>query len=81
MKLICKIGKNLKREVTVKPDDELNILLGKLSVPKTTKFVFNGVTYSLASIFTFREINMRDNAQITALPLINLLYFCKSSHP
>ena len=64
MRLICKIGKNNKREVNVKPDDELNILLGKLSVPKTTKFVFNGVTYSLASIFTFKEINMRDNAQI-----------------
>lgn len=64
MRLICKTGGRSKKEVYVNPSDPLHKLLELLKVPKTTKFIFKGVTYSLACIFTFAEIEMCDNAEI-----------------
>ena len=71
MRLTCKIGKQTIKLVTVEPNDELNILLEKLKeyedVGKTAKFVHKGVTYSLASIFTFAEIKISDNTEINII--------------
>jgi len=56
--------KNIK-VVEVQPDDYLYILLKKLNISdKNTKFIFNGVTYSMGSIQTFREIGLTRDARI-----------------
>lgn len=71
MKLKCKIGRNVIKEVEVHPDDQLCVLLNKLKLyeanDKKAKFVYKGFTYSLASIFTFREINLTTDARINII--------------
>ena len=59
MKLTFKLGTKNTRVVEVQPSDNLFILLGKLKISdKNTKFIFNGITYSMASIQTFQEIGL-----------------------
>ncbi len=63
---MCKVGTKNIRIVEVSPDDPLNILLTKLNITdRTTKFIYKGIAYSLASIQTFREIGVTCDARIT----------------
>ncbi len=65
MKLTCKLGTNNTRVVEVQPYEELHILLKKLNISdKNTKFIFNGITYSMGSIQTFQEIGLTYDARI-----------------
>ena len=54
VKLKCKLGTNNIKVVEVQPEDQLHILLKKLKITdKSTKFLFNGIARSMASIETF----------------------------
>ena len=60
-----KIGTSGDRRVTVYPDDPFYVLMKKLNITdKNTKFIYNGVQYTIGSIQTFREINLTSNAKI-----------------
>jgi hypothetical protein len=53
------------RVVDVQPYESLYILLRKLNIEdKNTKFIFNGITYSMGSIQTFQEIGLTGDARI-----------------
>ena len=68
IKLICKLSTGDIKEVNVDPDEHLYVLLKKLNiVDKNTKFAFKGMTYSLSSILTFREIGLTHDAKIFIL--------------
>ena len=59
MKLKCKLGSGNVKVVDVQPDDPLYVLLKKLKIEdKRTKFLFNGIARSMASIETFQEIGL-----------------------
>ncbi len=65
MKITCKVGTNTTKQVEVSPSDPLSVLLPKLSISdKKTKFMYNGQTYQIYSLFTFQEIGMNDGARI-----------------
>ena len=65
MRITCKLGARNIKVVEVSPDDPLHILLKKLNIcDKNTKFIFNGVTYSMGSIQTFREIGIMQDCRI-----------------
>lgn len=65
MKLTCKINRTTKKVVQVQPEDQLNILLNKLNIgDKKAKFVYKGYTYSLATIFTFKEIGLTTDTDL-----------------
>ena len=65
MRITCKLGTGNIKVVEVSPNDQLNILLTKLNITdKTTKFIFKGMTYSMASIQTFQEIGLTYDARI-----------------
>ena len=59
VKITCKMGiKNLKI-VEVQISDPIYVLLDKLNITdKTTKFIFSGKAYNIASILTFQEIGL-----------------------
>ena len=64
MKIKCKLGANFE-VVEVSPNDQLNILLTILNITdKTAKFIFDGETYSMASIQTFQEIGLTYDTRI-----------------
>jgi len=66
MRLTCKMGSRNVKVVEVQPNDALLTLLCKLNISdKNTKFVFNGMTYSMSSIQTFQEIGLTSDARIT----------------
>ena len=66
MKITCKLGTNRTKVVEVSPNDPLYILLEKLQITdKNTKFIFNGATYSICSIFTFKEIGINSDSRIS----------------
>ena len=66
MKITCKLGTNRTKVVEVSPNDPLYILLEKLKIyDKRTKIVFNGATYSIACIFTFKEIGIYSDSRIS----------------
>ena len=63
--LRCKIGTNDVKTVKVNPSDRIYNLLNKLDInDENAKFMFNGMTYSLASNLTFSEIGLKDNYSI-----------------
>lgn len=65
MRITCKMGTKNIKVVEVQPDEPLYILLRKLSISdKNTKFIFNGVTYSMGSIQTFNEIGLTSDTRI-----------------
>ena len=65
MRLTCKLGTKNIKVVEVQPFEELHILLKRLNISdKNTKFIFNGVTYSMGSIQTFQEIGLTYDARI-----------------
>jgi len=65
MRITCKLGSGNFKVVEVSPDDRLYILIKKLNIcDKNTKFLFNGVTYSMGSIQTFREIGIMQDCRI-----------------
>jgi len=65
MRLTCKIGTKNIKVVEVQPYEPLHILLKKLNIEdKNTKFIFNGITYSMSSILTFQEIGLTGDARI-----------------
>lgn len=66
MRLTCKMGSRNVKVVEVQPNDALLTLLCKLNISdKNTKFIFNGITYSMSSIQTFKEIGLTSDARIT----------------
>ena len=66
MRLTCKMGSRNVKVVDVQLSDPLFVLLTKLNIQdKNTKFVFNGMTYSMSSIQTFQEIGLTSDARIT----------------
>ncbi len=66
MRLTCKMGSRNVKVVEVQPNDALFTLLCKLNISdKNTKFLFNGITYSMGSIQTFQEIGLTSDARIT----------------
>lgn len=65
MRLTCKLGTKNIKVVEVQPHEALYILLNKLSISdKNTKFIFNGITYSMGSIQTFAEIGLTSDSRI-----------------
>lgn len=59
IKLDVRIGTNNVKTVYVNPDDQLNVLMGKLGITdKKTVFLQNGISHCIASIETFREIEL-----------------------
>ena len=65
MKITCKIGTNITKQVEVNASDTLSVLLQKLNISdKKTKFMYNGQTYQIYTLFTFQEIGMNDGARI-----------------
>ena len=61
----CKFGTNDVKTVKVNPSDRIYNLLNKLDInDESAKFIFNGMTYSLASNQTFSEIGLKDNNRI-----------------
>ena len=65
MRLTCKLGTKNIKVVEVQPNEEIHVLLNKLNISdKRTKFIFNGITYSMASILTFAEIGLTCDARI-----------------
>ena len=65
MRLTCKMGSRNVKVVEVQPNDALFTLLCKLNISdKNTKFIFNGITYSMSSIQTFKEIGLTSDARI-----------------
>lgn len=68
MKLKCKTGSSTTKLVDVNPDDQLNVLLKKLKIDDlTTKFIYNGKSYDMASILTFSHIGLINDAMITVI--------------
>ena len=65
MKLTCKLGTSITKQVEVNPDDPLSILLVKLNISdKRTKFMYSGQTYQIYTLFTFKEIGITSDARI-----------------
>ena len=65
MKITFKLSKGNIKVVEVSLNDPLYILLDKLNITdKATKFVFEGVTYCIASIQTFQEIGLTYDTRI-----------------
>ena len=65
MKITCKLDTKTTKIVEVSPNDPLHILLKKLQITdKYTKFIFNGTTYSIFSILTFKEIGIYSDSRI-----------------
>lgn len=59
MILKCRLSTRTVKEVEVSPSDPLFILLKKLEInDKDTKFTYNRKTHSMASIQTFKEIDL-----------------------
>jgi hypothetical protein len=59
IKLDVRIGTNNIKTVYVNPDDQLNVLMGKLGITdKKTMFLQNGISHCIGSIETFREIEL-----------------------
>jgi len=66
MRLTCKMGSRNVKVVDVQANEALFVLLNKLNITdKNTKFIFNGITYSMGSIQTFEEIGLTSDARIT----------------
>ena len=66
MRLTCKMGSRNVKVVEVQANDALFTLLSKLNISdKNTKFIFNGITYSMGSIQTFKEIGLMNDERIT----------------
>ncbi len=65
MRITCKLGTRNIKVVEVSLDDPLLVLLEKLNIcDKKTKFIFKGVTYSMSSCFTFKEIGITEDCRI-----------------
>ena len=65
MRLTFKTGTRDKKVIEVQPSDRLFILLEKLHITdKNTFFIFNGLSYSMASIQTFQEIGLTSDQMI-----------------
>ena len=63
--ITCKIGSNNIKKVEVSTYDPLYKLLELLQISdKNTKFIFNGETYSISCILTFREIGLVRDSKI-----------------
>lgn len=66
MRLTCKMGSRNVKVVEVQANDAIFTLLCKLNISdKNTKFIFNGITYSMGSIQSFKEIGLTSDARIT----------------
>ena len=63
MRIIAKLGPKTIN-VEVQPDEPLYILGDKLGIGRKAKFVFKGMSYTIASSYTFRKIGMEDNTRI-----------------
>jgi hypothetical protein len=60
------MGSRNVKVVDVEANEALFVLLNKLNITdKNTKFIFNGITYSMGSIQTFQEIGLTSDARIT----------------
>jgi hypothetical protein len=60
------MGSRNVKVVDVQLSDPLFVLLTKLNIQdKNTKFIFNGITYSMGSIQTFKEIGLMNDERIT----------------
>ena len=60
-----KLSKGNIKVVEVSPNDPLCVLLTKLNInDKTTKFIYKGISYSLGSLQTFKEIGLTCDARI-----------------
>ena len=68
IRLLCKFGTNDNRPIVVHPDDYLYVLKDKLNLTKeranSGKFIFNGMTYYVMSLQTFREIGLTSDMRI-----------------
>ena len=65
MRIKCVLGFRNFKFVDVNPDDPIYTLLKKLNISdKHAKFIFEGETYTLYSILTFREIGMNSDSRI-----------------
>ena len=57
--MTLKLSRDKFFTVKVNIDEPINILLEKIpTIPNNGKFVYKGLVYNVASIFTFREIEL-----------------------
>ena len=62
IELTVNLGNNHKEAVYVYPEEPLCVLVGLFNINnKNTKFVYKGVTYSVYTIFTFKEIKIENH--------------------
>ena len=68
IKITCKISTKKTETVEVHISDPLCVLLYKLNITdKNAIFNFRGVTYSIASVLTFQEIDLTDDTEISII--------------
>jgi hypothetical protein len=68
MKLTCKFGTDNLKKIDVQPSDQICILIEKLNLKdKKSKFIFQGETYQVATILTFKEIGLVDDYRINII--------------
>jgi len=64
MRIICNFIIGGTEIINVEPIDNIFILLNKLNISKSAKFIFDGDIYAVACIFTFQEIEMTQDCEI-----------------
>lgn len=68
MKLTCKFGTDNLKKIDVDPKDKIFILIEKLGLQdKKSKFIYEGETYQVASIFTFEEIGLTKDTRLNII--------------
>jgi hypothetical protein len=65
MRLICKLGDYGEQVIDVQKTDKLSVLLNLLNLSdKSSKFIYEGRTYSIYTNQTFEDINLTKNNNI-----------------
>ena len=66
--ITLKFGTNDNRRAMVNPDDKIYVLIEKLHLnDEDTKFIYQGKTYEVSSIKTFRKIGITTNTVLFAI--------------
>lgn len=76
VKLTCNLGNNTIQIIEVQKTDPLNILKEKLDIQNNnTKFIYNGITYSINCNLNFKDIGLTSDSYIFLnIPAVSGLY-------
>ena len=65
IKITCRVSSKVSKIIYVSLDEPLSVLINKLQLKdEGEKFIFNGISYSVKSTKTFREIGLTSNSRI-----------------